>query len=86
MFGQGGSANHDLANAVAVTEEGFVVLAGTTWGDWNGTNKGDSDFAACKLDINGNLLWKWQASRVVGLCAGSIEIYARNVTVCQAIV
>lgn len=41
--------------------DGSVVLAGSTSGDWQGNNLGKSDFAAVKLDADGNLLWKWQA-------------------------
>lgn len=41
-------------------EDNSVVMAGYTYGDWNATNAGSRDFAACKLDADGTLLWKWQ--------------------------
>lgn len=37
------------------------MLAGYTSGDWNGT-QGNDDFAACKLDNEGALVWKWQVN------------------------
>lgn len=43
-------------------EDGSTVLAGSTNGDWNAANAGDDDFAACKLDVDGTLLWKWQVT------------------------
>lgn len=42
---QGGTTADDAAHAVAVTENGDVVLAGYTRGDWTTQNLGGSDFA-----------------------------------------
>ncbi|CAM9723705.1 unnamed protein product, partial [Ascophyllum nodosum] len=39
---------------------GTFVLAGSTQGDWNSVNAGDRNFAALKLDTDGNVMWKWQ--------------------------
>lgn len=63
VLGQDGSSEDDVVMAVAVAADGSVALAGYTWGDWNGTNKGYSDFDAFKLDADGNLLWKWQVNQ-----------------------
>lgn len=43
-------------------DDGSVVVAGSTWGDWDIPNVGGWDFTAFKLDANGMLLWKWQVS------------------------
>lgn len=40
--------------------DGFIYIAGYTLGDWAGTNAGDEDFAAAKLDADGNEIWRWQ--------------------------
>ena len=45
---------------LAMWEDGSTVLAGSTAGDWHGTNAGNSDFAACKLTPDGEVQWKWQ--------------------------
>lgn len=39
-----------------------VVLAGFTEGDFSAQNLGGADFAAVKLDADGQQLWSWQAS------------------------
>lgn len=36
------------------------MLAGSTLGDWSGTNAGNIDFAAVKLDSDGAEVWRWQ--------------------------
>lgn len=43
-------------------EDGFVVMAGFTEGDWYGTNKGERDFVAVKLDAADGRTeaWRWQ--------------------------
>lgn len=46
--------------AVSTTEDGGFVLAGRTDGTWNTTSSGGLDFAAVKLDVDGNELWRWQ--------------------------
>lgn len=43
-----------------MTEDGSTILAGSTHGVWNVGNQGGLDFAACKLDADGTVLWKWQ--------------------------
>ena len=54
--------NHDVIYSVATRKDGSVLLAGYTWGDWNGTNAGGRDFAACQLDANGTEIWRWQVN------------------------
>lgn len=55
-----GTSGDDLVYALAMMDDGSTILAGSTGGDWNGTNLGGQDFAASKLDVNGNLIWTWQ--------------------------
>lgn len=51
-------------HGVVALEDGSVVAAGDVNGTWGGEpSKGDTDFAAVKLDPDGTLLWRWQASR-----------------------
>lgn len=59
-YAQGGSAGNDLIFAVAIAEDGSVVLAGRTNGSWVGENAGQSDFAAVKLQADGKEIWRWQ--------------------------
>lgn len=44
----------------AVGDDGSFVLAGLTDGEWGDSFDDSSDFAAVKLDENGNELWRWQ--------------------------
>ena len=60
---QDGTEGNDYANTAVTTINGTFVLAGSTYGDWNGSNAGNSDFAAVKLDADGNVIWKWQVSK-----------------------
>ncbi|CAN0076073.1 unnamed protein product [Pylaiella littoralis] len=58
---QNGTDKYDKFSAMVMLEDGSVVLAGQTFGNWAGTNNNDSsDFAAVKLDASGNELWRWQ--------------------------
>lgn len=41
-------------------DDGSVVVAGQTDGDWDIPNLGHGDMAAFKLDVDGTLLWRWQ--------------------------
>ncbi|NJE31491.1 hypothetical protein E3E38_10600, partial [Thermococcus sp. 18S1] len=49
----GGSAK-DLANAVAITENGDIIIAGWT----TSFGAGDHDFWVLRLDTNGNIKWQ----------------------------
>ena len=62
FFFQDGTTEIDDIHALAVADDGSIFLAGYTLGNWTGTNLGARDFAACKLDGNGTLLWKWQVT------------------------
>ncbi|CAM9957439.1 unnamed protein product, partial [Laminaria digitata] len=57
---QSGVPEQDIVIDVAIGNDGSVFLAGNTYGDWNGANAGLSDFAAAKLDADGNEVWRWQ--------------------------
>lgn len=60
LIPQGGTDHDDWVEAAVMEEDGSIILAGYTRGDWYGTHLGNYDFAAVKLDTNGTLLWKWQ--------------------------
>lgn len=51
---------YDGINGVAAGADGSVLLAGVTFGNWNGTLEGTSDYAAMKLDSNGDVRWRVQ--------------------------
>ncbi|CAN0100846.1 unnamed protein product, partial [Sphacelaria rigidula] len=57
---QEGTPLADKIFATAVTEDGSIILAGYTEGNWGGTSAGGSDMAAVKLSSDGELLWRWQ--------------------------
>lgn len=62
-FRQDGSDYNDEFFAAAIGNDGSVVMAGYTEGNWSTTNAGDlgtRDFAAAKIDADGVLIWKWQ--------------------------
>ena len=61
---QDGSAADDTLHAVALTKDGSAILAGSTSGVWGEASIGLDDFAALKLDAEGELLWTWQVHRV----------------------
>lgn len=74
---QDGTVGHDLANAVAMAEDGSVVIAGHSRGDLLGlgtVENSDSTtlspqwlgggFAAIKLDSDGTEMWRWQVRRL----------------------
>lgn len=41
-------------------KDGSAYLAGRTYGPYNKAIDDDNDFAAVKLDSDGNVLWRWQ--------------------------
>lgn len=48
--------------------DGSVMLAGITGGTWGGAYSnvgGEYDFAAVKLDANGDEVWRWQVRLLV---------------------
>lgn len=67
-FGQGGTVEKDWANAVAVSEDGSVVIAGISHGDFAWLDKSShrlgGDFLAIKLDSEGAEMWRWQVRTI----------------------
>lgn len=59
---QDGSEYNDYAHGIELDDDGSVVVAGATRGEWAIPNLGEWDFAAFKLDADGNLLWTWQVT------------------------
>ncbi|CAM9254578.1 unnamed protein product [Sphacelaria rigidula] len=57
---QDGSDDLDEILGAASAEDGSVVLAGYTDGSYDGRSTGLEDIVAVKLDVDGELLWKWQ--------------------------
>lgn len=61
IFLQEGTDKYDTFEIAVLADNESIVMAGHTFGNWSGVNKGGSDFAAVKLDTN--LIayqWKWQ--------------------------
>lgn len=48
--------------AVVGSDDGSVVFAGFTDGDWDGSQAGEGDFAAAMLDSEGSVVWRWQVT------------------------
>lgn len=61
---EGDSGALDQAYGMVGVEDGSVVLVGYSAGDWAGRNAGGRDFAAVKVDSDGQVLWMRQASLV----------------------
>ncbi|CAM9894223.1 unnamed protein product [Ectocarpus fasciculatus] len=63
-YWQGGTAERDYLQAVSMGSDGSSVLAGQSYGLFDGTNADTSDTSlgpvATKLDADGNVLWTWQ--------------------------
>lgn len=58
---QGGTSATDEALAVVMDSNGNAVVAGSTEESWfSGSAVGQEDFAAVKLDSDGEVLWSWQ--------------------------
>ncbi|CAM9508827.1 unnamed protein product [Ascophyllum nodosum] len=56
-----GSEGSDFLRCAAAVDDGGVVVAGMSNGTWNGVESiGDADFAAIKLDSDGDVVWRWQ--------------------------
>lgn len=45
---------------MAMADDGSVVVVGFTKGDWVGSNAGQFDFAAFRLDVDGTEVWRYQ--------------------------
>lgn len=59
---QDGTSRGDYAEGAAVAADGTIVVVGNTYGSWatSLTDTEWSDFAAFKLDADGELLWRWR--------------------------
>lgn len=60
LCGQDGTNEFDAISAAVVGNDDSVVLAGYSSGNWSGILVGRADFAAVRLDADGNELWRWQ--------------------------
>lgn len=49
-------------NALAMTDDDAVVIAGSTSCSGAGMRAGGDDFVAFKVDMDGREIWRWQAS------------------------
>lgn len=54
------SSGDDVVHTVALSEDGSVIMAGSTTGVLGESIVDPGDFAAAKLDADGNLVWTWQ--------------------------
>lgn len=59
---QGGPRGDATVHTAAFTDDGSVILAGSTASVWGEDNIGPGDFAASKLDADGTLVWTWQVN------------------------
>lgn len=57
---QDGTDDDDLAYDVVLVSKDFMVIVGSTEGNWDTENVGGLDFAATKLRSDGTILWRWQ--------------------------
>ncbi|CAN0472667.1 unnamed protein product, partial [Laminaria digitata] len=60
LSAQDGTTEDDKVYDVEDALNNTFVLVGNSFGDWDGASAGSADMTAIKLDIDGNLLWKWQ--------------------------
>ena len=65
-------AESSYASAGVLGPNDAVVLAGYVRGG-DGRDWFDKDFAAIKLDRDGNLVWSWQVRECVVLASGRME-------------
>lgn len=61
---KGGTEVEDHCKGVVITDDGSVIVAGETRGDWGGINAGKMDFVAVKLNASGEQIWVWQVSYI----------------------
>ncbi len=77
---QFGTSGNDNGNAITVTSDGFVYIAGNTTGTFeDNINKGDSDIFLSKFDNNGNEIWTKQEGTLGGDAA--YKVVADNTSV-----
>ena len=58
LFAQQGTSGEDHLRNVAIAQDGSIVVAGSSY-DRESEESG-FNFAAVKLDSNGNVQWTWQ--------------------------
>lgn len=56
-----------------MTGDGSAVLSGRCEGYWNTASAGALDFAAVKLDADGNELWRWQVRESYFIFKAAVE-------------
>ncbi|CAN0435097.1 unnamed protein product, partial [Ascophyllum nodosum] len=57
---EGGTNSYDSCSVAVLGDNDSVILAGQTFGDWEGEWLGGRDFAAVKLGNNLTEIWRWQ--------------------------
>ena len=70
---QDGTVSTDYVMAIAMGDDGTVVLVGYTYGDWSTTNAGSSDCVAMKLNGDGTMSWAWQVKSHVKPCVPGVQ-------------
>lgn len=64
---KGGTKEDDYCNGVAMANDGSVIVAGESSGDWDDIKVGFDDFVAVKLNAAGEQIWVWLVSHVRSL-------------------
>ena len=67
-FRKGGTVEEDRAYGIFADDDESVVLTGHTNGLWSIASSGATDWAAVKLDENGNELWRWLVTQLSRMC------------------
>jgi hypothetical protein len=75
---QFGSSSRDAASSTAVDRDGYIVVAGLTFGDLGGENAGEYDAFVAKFDRNGDHQWTRQLGTASGDQAGSVGTDAQG--------
>ena len=64
---KGGTEEDDYCNGAAMANDGSIIVAGESSGDWGDTMAGFDNFVAVKLDAAGKQIWVWLVSHVRSL-------------------
>lgn len=70
----GAGSGENLLHACTALEDGSVILAGSTEGDWAGTHSGGTDFALVKLNALGLEEWRWQVFTIAEKTDGRYHV------------
>lgn len=57
-----------MAHGIALAEDGSMIVVGETDGSWDGANAGGNDFAAFRLDADGEEIWRYQVRTFLNVC------------------